>query len=163
MATWDIAGTWVGEYAYDPAVLEANPLVASPVGFTLYAELGWLGRFRGSVRDDPRFGIPEPAAIVGRKCGQRVSFRKRYPRFYLAHQGQSMPLASVLLLEHGIMLDAEPPPDVIWYRGVFDPQTETVRGTWRINGGRVRAAAQGRVFEMATKETSGAWHMRRQG
>jgi hypothetical protein len=129
MAKWDITGTWIGEYSYDPHF--AVQVLPPPISFSLSAHLGWLGRFQGTIQDDPVGGTFEAAAMVGRVCGHSVSFRKQYPHYYVFHEEKLMTLKEQLQAIHGIALDEDPPAEPIWYRGQYDGGSEVVKGLFQ--------------------------------
>jgi hypothetical protein len=161
MAKWDITGKWVGEYSYHPG--KAVPVLPPPVCFALDARLGWFGRLRGTIQDDPVGGPPEPASMVGWVWGTTVSFRKQYPRFYVIHEGELITLDEQLEITHGITLDESPAARPIWYRGRYDPENNIVRGIWRIEEGRLHLKTRGQVLVCALRGTSGEWSMQRLG
>jgi hypothetical protein len=157
MTNWDITGTWHGEYHYDPgAGLDGMP---HHVDFTLDAQLGWLGRFRGLIQDDAESGAFAPATMVGRVCGSRVSFRKQYPHFYVTANGKLTILGDLLEARDGILLDADPPPQPIWYHGTYDERNEVVTGTWRIKLARIGVSARGQRIAIMTGGVTGRWSM----
>src|SRR5262249_25108242 len=85
VARVDIGGTWVGRYGYDEELLDEVP---PPVVFTLVARVGWFGRFRGTIQDDPVAGNPDEAAVRGWVTERTVEFRKQYPMFYMFLRGE---------------------------------------------------------------------------
>lgn len=163
MSNWTISGNWIGRYSYDPQIVNAQ----NPVEFTFQARPGggidgWLGRFRGVIQDDPVLGIPAPASMVGRVCGNNVRFRKLYPECYVLCNGRSMTLAEASFLQDGVRLDEAPPPSPIWYRGTYDPDQEIVKGIWVIKPHRIRMKKRGLVLETFVNASSGSWALWRE-
>ena len=160
MVTWDITGTWIGEYRYDPS--PAIPELPAPTRFTLEAHRGALGRVRGTIQDDPARGAFEPATMVGRVCGATVWFRKQYPRYYVYDRGQLTTLEEQLEAEQGITLNESPAGRPIWYRGRYDEECDSVAGMWRIKRRLMFFKARGRLHVTLVGGVRGTWHMQRQ-
>jgi hypothetical protein len=160
MAKWDITGDWVGEFAFNPN--SAYPVHPSAVAFSLTARLGWFGRFRGTVHDDPSKGPHEPAKITGRVTGTHVMFFKQYPVYYVHRGDRLMTLREHLQADFGLTLDEDVPADPIRYTGEFDPERQVVSGTWYMFAKRLRLWCAGRPLESETPPAAGTWSMRRQ-
>jgi hypothetical protein len=112
MASWNIGCTWIGDYSYDAS--DAFPELPPPVGFSLRAKLGWFGRFRGTIHDDERTGVPEPATMVGRVCGSGITFRKLYSRLYANCEGEMVTVVQHLFLSQGGCRTTPEPHLVSW-------------------------------------------------
>jgi hypothetical protein len=160
MASWDITGSWAGEYAYDPTRTAST--VPPSVRFTLTARQGWFGRFRGVIQDDQTSGVPDEAAVAGRVTASGLTFLKQYPAAYLRLGGQSVTLREWLEWQQGIRIDSEIAAQAIRYCGEYEPLERVVRGTWRVEAHCIRIRSGRRLLEVRLEALSGTWSMRRQ-
>jgi hypothetical protein len=160
MTSWDITGSWTGEYSYHPN--ELHMVLPPSVGFTLTARAGWFSRFRGTVQDDPKKGSPEEATIRGKIVGTRVTFVKQYPICYMTTGDRLVSVREWAEAAHGLDLDRDVPPAPIRYRGEYDPVEQTVLGTWKQEQYCLRIPIGRRVLRMQMASQTGDWSMRRQ-
>src|SRR5438270_8433309 len=159
MAAFDMAGTWAGEYAYDP--IPNSSLELPTVRFTLHAEIGWFGHLSGTVHDDPQRGLPVPATIDGKVAGTHVTFQKQYPVFFVTNGERSIMLSESLEAQ-GIVMDEEILPAPVRYRGEYDPDTMEIHGTWEIGPRRVTFRSRGQLVGFNMPGMQGTWWTRRQ-
>ncbi len=159
MTTWDINGSWAGEYCYDES--PESPTPRPGVRFTLTAEKGWFGHVSGTVQDDPERGIPVPATIDGKVAGTRLTFQKQYPVFYVAGDDRPITLRE-FLGQQGVEIDEDVPPAPVRYRGDYDPEAMEIHGTWEIGPRRIVVRSGGQVLAMNAPGCTGTWWMRRQ-
>jgi hypothetical protein len=160
MASWDIAGSWSGEFWYHPN--DSLPIQPSAVSFTLTARQGWFGRFQGVIEDDPAKGPPELASVRGRVAGHRVKFLKRYSVFYVTLGDRVTTIREHLQVLHGVRLERDVLPAPIRYHGEYDPLEGAVRGTWEIRRHRIRFRSAWRLLQIPIPAHSGGWVMRRE-
>jgi hypothetical protein len=160
MASWDVTGVWAGEYWYDFNV--QFPVLPPRTSFDLVVRQGWFGRFRGAAQDAQVGGHPAEAAVAGRVTRRGMRFLKRYPAAYAWAGDRMAPLGEQIWTDHGVRLDADPTPSPIWYRGEYDPATETVRGTWAIRPQLVQCWSDGQPVALDMPGCSGEWRMERQ-
>jgi hypothetical protein len=161
VASFDIHGSWQGEYSYDQD--EEFPGLPPSSGFVLTAQRGWFGAFHGTIQDDPERGMPDPAVVHGRLKGSTLTFTKRYPVFYVYHNGRTIPLAEYMELEHGLSVDHEVPLAPYYYEGEYDFAREAVSGTWHSRSEEIQFLSNGEPQVMWIPESSGRWTMRRSG
>ena len=159
MARWSITGLWRGRYAYEPG--EGVPQPPPPVAFTAELTQSWFGKFSGQVQDDPRQGVPEPAAVTGRVSGMLVTFSKWPAVFYVQGPGGRVPFREYLLSQAGLGLDDELASPPIYYRGRYDPDADRVEGDWEIRAEVLHFTSAGRTLECPVPAAAGTWEMAR--
>jgi hypothetical protein len=159
MSAFEIQGVWTGEFSYDPCPELSEQLVGQR--FTLTATRGWFGAFRGTIQDDPRCGIPDPADFRGRGSGRSIRFVKRYPRLFVQSKGQAVSLRDYLQEEFGYLLNREVRPMPILYEGKYDEADESFIGTWRFGALHVRFWSSGQRMVLRFPALAGRWRMRR--
>jgi hypothetical protein len=160
VAGFDINGTWEGEYSFDPC--EALPEPPPSVGFTLTAQGGWFGGFRGVIQDDPARGVPDPASVTGSIAGLALTFTKRYPALFVRHRGRCVRLLDYLESEQGLRPDQDVPGLAFVYEGYYEPVHQSASGRWWYNPQRILFRIGGEFREIRFPAVSGRWVMRRQ-
>ncbi|MEH1852543.1 MAG: hypothetical protein V7L11_12840 [Nostoc sp.] len=159
MTRWNITGTWIGEYSYDPNDLYPNHQLSVP--FTLVLQQSWFGRFRGQVQDNPQKGMPEQGFVKGQIAGYKISFFKRLPVFYVASSTGLKTLFDYWLEEYGIRLDHQVEHPPIHYIGEFSDVHNQAIGVWRLGGNTIRVQSQGKLLQTVLPVSTGIWRMER--
>ena len=156
---WNVAGVWVGEYAYDPSPVWA--VLPPPCPFHLTLAAGWFGRITGSVHDSAVGGPPESADVRGRLTGTRLTFLKQYPVFTsLDDDGRLVTLREHLARQG---YDAAPAvlPNPVHYSGEYDPRAEAIRGRWHLDTQHVYFRHNGQQLYVTFPGTTGTWSAER--
>lgn len=157
-ASWDITGTWLGEYGYEPVPMTFE--LPSKVPFTFMAEQGWFGRVYGSIQDDPQLGVLDMADVTGWISADGVTFQKQYPIFYVMGEKGRISLRESMRL-HGAPMDVDVLPSPIRYVGRCDAERMLVKGTWQIAAHVIAFTSNGRPLRLPMPACSGTWSMRR--
>jgi hypothetical protein len=155
-----MSGRWIGEYSYHPS--DAYDSLPVPVRFTLTAQPRWLGWFRGEVRDDPTMVPAGEARISGRVSGWSVRFDKQYANLWFWYKGRYVPLSEFLDRELQMPLDADVASELIRYRGEYNPDEQTLRGTWELVPRPLVFYSNGQMYILPAISGSGDWHARRE-
>ena len=79
--TIDRQTNWNGIYRYDPT--ELLPWHNPEVSFKMALIVGWFGWISGSIIEDEH-GVPEKARLRGHLGAQKVVFKKRYTKLWIA-------------------------------------------------------------------------------
>lgn len=131
----NVAGTWKGTYAYDPATGWA------PVEFGMELEADRSGKIHGIVQDGAG-GHPMPGRIDGRiGNGGALEFVKTMP-------------ATLWMFPDGRSAEDRSRIQRITYRGTFDGPN-SLQGTWTVRG---RVLWNGGSI-VVTKTSHGTWRM----
>jgi hypothetical protein len=159
VASFEIDGSWDGEYSFDPS--EALSEIPPGARFTLTVQAAWFQAFTGVIQDDPEKGVPEPAVVRGNVRGSNITFTKRYPAIFCYLGGRTVSLAEYLESEFGLPLDYEVPGNAIHYEGEYDFAQEGVTGTWYIEPQYIRISCDGQPQGIEIQAIGGHWTMRR--
>ena len=104
--TIDRKSCWSGIYRYDPTELMHWRI--PEVRFKMAISVGWFGWVSGSIIDDEH-GIPEKARLRGHLRAQKLEFKKRYTKLWIANtEGETVCLpeqSSIPLLYRGKISD----------------------------------------------------------
>jgi hypothetical protein len=150
----NIAGTWYGVYQYQ---VEEKSVLFQTVEFTMILEQGWLGRLRGTIRDDPE---SMQAAVQGRIKGRKIFFRKIPTEFVTLGQNGYRPVAEYVRDAFGEEVRGTPRPPHVHYHGLLDTMGDRVEGVWHIPSYLLplRSSRGYLIFP----ETQGTWWVQRQ-
>lgn len=126
--------TWSGEAAYDD-----RPDALGPKGtfrFTMQIETVRMMSFEAIISDIDS-GIPEAARVRGVQGLRWISFRKTYPRPWVANEaGEMVTFRSFVQDQWGVDQAELDQPFSIRYSGVYHRNADAFAGSWSIPAGR---------------------------
>lgn len=149
-----IDGMWHGAYQY--TYTSNDEYYPSTVSFMINLRLGMLGRFTGSVQDDPSHGFPEDGRVAGGLWGNRITFIKKMPVFYVAYQSKLCSLERFIKEQYQDELCNQLAHPDIFYEGYWQRSIGEFRGDWHILPEQI-ILKSGRRFELP--RGTGTWHM----
>ena len=158
MGRWNMAGSWSGEYEYDPT--EEIPQGMPKISFTLDIEEEFAGKFRGRIQDDPQKGPPEPGLVKGEVVGKSMEFVKQMPVCYFFTPSGLKRFDEYSREMWGMKVDFSVPAVPIHYQGNFTETGAEITGTWWI-GGELAFMSGGKRYAIVIPATTGTWHARR--
>ncbi|MCW1926186.1 hypothetical protein OKA05_26750 [Luteolibacter arcticus] len=130
------------------------------MGFELHLRQSWvqrvIGRFSGTVTDEPQRGMPGIGQITGGFRGQSIRFTKRMPVSYIVQEGRSISVRQ-WLCELGYDPGRDIPHQPVLYRGRFS-SADAASGTWRIPGGNLNVSLS---LSIPMPECTGTWTLTR--
>ena len=147
-----VGGTWRGRYEYAPGI------VGLPADFTLRLRELRFFRLVGTVQDDPP-GMPEEGQVEGWVVGRWLTFCKRMPRFRVAGDNGSVPIAEWLGAHSQFRIASETPHPPLRYRGTLNSDGQSASGVWRLGTSFIRL--QGGTHALRLPGCHGTWSVRR--
>ncbi len=121
-------GCWRGEYAYTNA--SGSLILGKPVAFSVQIEECHLGRFKGTICEDPLAGVPGVGTLEGRCWSKFINFVKQMPVFSTHYDGKSQSLSEYLADVYEETLPEELPHPAISYQGRWETKIECYSGRW---------------------------------